>query len=120
MAEEPDSTDRVVVFTISDGTNEGSAEMTLTVLPIDDSPTIPILNGTGIYDYTEGDVPTELTGISLVDEDSTNSIVEILNMTFEIENGGANEQLQLPSLTSNISVSHTLPLPTEIQSCVMS
>ena len=103
-ADEPYSSDRVIVFTVSDGTFDGVSSLTLSIETIDDNPTIPTVNGTGSYDYNEGGSPTILAGISLVDEDSSNSDVTVDSVTIEIVNGAGNEILYISNGSSNINV----------------
>ena len=96
-AEEPDSSDRVVVFTVSDGVFDVVANISLRITTVDDNPTILIVNGSGNYAYTEGGSPTVLAGLSLVDEDSGNSFVVVNSVTVQIVNGSENEFLQVSS-----------------------
>ena len=109
-AEEPHSSNRDVVFTVSDGDFNGVANISLRITPIDDNPTVPIVEGNITYTYTEGGSPTPLARLSLADEDSGNSFVAVNSMTLQIINGSENEILAISLSTSIITVSHTLQL----------
>ena len=107
-AEEPDSSDRVVVFKVSDGALYGVANISLSIVPIDDNPTLLRVNGSGNFAYTEGGPPTELSGLSLVDEDAGNSDVIVNSVTIQIVNGSENEILAVTGSAGNIAVSHII------------
>ena len=103
-ADEPDSTDRLIVFTVSDGTFDGVSSLTLNVVTVDDNPTRPVVSGSGSYDYNEGGSPTVLAGIMLTDEDSSNSNVTVDSVTIEVVDGAENEVLDMSSTSPDINV----------------
>ena len=103
---EPDSSDRTVVFTVYDGTFYSSSSLNLIIDTVDDNPTTLSVNGSGRYDYIEGNAPIELAGILLEDDDAGNSDVIVNSMTFEVINGAYNEMIDIfINNASNITVS---------------
>ena len=97
-----------MVFKVSDGDLYGVANISLSIVPIDDNPTILYVNGSGNFAYTEGGPPTELSGLSLVDEDAGNSDVIVNSVTIHIVNGSENEILEVTGSVGSITVSHTI------------
>ena len=88
-----------------DDTFSGSSSLLLAIATLDDNPTTVSVNETGNYGYIEGGLPTNISGILLVDEDSDNSDVTISAVTIEIINGTASDILEAVSSSSNIVVS---------------
>ena len=105
VADEPDASDRVIVFSVSDGTLTSRSSISLDIATIDDNPTLVSTNGSGRYRFTEGNSPTLLEGILLDDEDAVNSDVTVENVTIEILDGAYNEILNISSTTPAINVS---------------
>ena len=93
-----------MIFTVSDGGFDGVASLNLRIVTIDDNPTVPTVNGSGRYDYNEGGSPTVLAGLSLADEDASNSDVIVQSVTIEIENWAENEILEIYSAPTSINV----------------
>ena len=100
MADEPDATLRVIVFSVSDGTFTSRANISLEISTIDDNPTLVSVDGSGMYSYTKGNPFTLLEGILLDDKDAVNSDVMVENVTIEILFGADNEILNISSTTS--------------------
>ena len=72
---------------------------------MDDNPTTVSVSGSGNYSYIEGGLPTNITGILLMDEDSGNSDVTISTLTIEVMNGTASDMLEIVSSSPSIVVS---------------
>lgn len=105
-ADEPDSNDPVIVFTISDGNFSSNSSLSLSISTIDDHPTLVSVNGSGHYRYTEGNPPTTLDGILLDDRDSINSDVVVNSVTIEVVDGDNNENLDTSFIVPNMTVSN--------------
>ena len=103
VADEPDSSDRLIVVTVYDGVFTGSADISLSIANSDDNPTLVSVDGSGLYSYTEGNPPTLLSGITLDDEDASNSDVIVESVTLEIVDGAYNEILDI-SLSSPTAI----------------
>lgn len=105
-ADEPDSSNRVIVFTISDGNFSSSSSLILSISTTDDHPTLVSVDGSGQYSYIEGNSTTELVGILLDDDDSINSDVIVNRVTIAVVGGASNEILDTSFNIPNITVSN--------------
>ena len=102
-ANEPDSSNRTIVFRVFDNGLNSSSSLSLAIAPKDDNPTTISLSGSGTYSYMEGQSPVQLTGVVLRDDDSVNSDVMVAGVTLEVIGGSANEILQFTSSFINVS-----------------